>query len=147
MSAYQRRVNYYETDKMGIAHHSNHIRWLEEARLDHMRNRGISYAHLETFRILMPVVSVSCEYKTAVKFDDELVVEAMLSFFNGVRAKYDYRIYTAETRELVAVGASEHCFIDENTRKPVSLKRAVPEFYHQMMQVAEEDKGRWEVNQ
>ena len=95
----------------------------------------------------MPVVSVSCEYRTAVKFDDEMTVEAMLSFFNGVRAKYQYRIYTVETGKLVAIGKSEHCFIDERTRKPLSLKRAVPEFYHQMMQVAEEDKGRWEVNE
>ncbi|MBQ1352201.1 MAG: acyl-CoA thioesterase [Oscillospiraceae bacterium] len=144
---YCRQIHYYETDKMGIAHHSNHIRWLEEARLDYMKKRGISYVHLETCHILMPVVSVSCEYKKAVKFDDEITVEAVLSFFNGVRAKYEYRIYTAEARNLVAVGASEHCFIDEITRKPVSLKRAVPEYYYRMMQVAEDDKSRRKGNQ
>ena len=29
---YKRIINYYETDKMGIVHHSNYIRFLEEAR-------------------------------------------------------------------------------------------------------------------
>ena len=39
-SLYTRRANYYETDKMGIIHHSNYIRWFEEARLHYMEEMG-----------------------------------------------------------------------------------------------------------
>lgn len=136
---YRRRVHYYETDQMGIAHHSNHIRWLEEARLEHMRNKGCSYVQLEARGILMPVVSVSCEYKTPVQFDDELMIEARLSFFNGVRVRYEYRICKAETGETVANGSSEHCFLDQSSRTPLHLKKAAPDVYRQMMQAAEEE--------
>lgn len=31
MTAYHHLVQYYETDRMGITHHSNYIRWMEEA--------------------------------------------------------------------------------------------------------------------
>ena len=40
MDDYIRRVNYYETDKMGITHHSNYVRWMEEARIDFLEKIG-----------------------------------------------------------------------------------------------------------
>ena len=39
MEPYLHKVQYYETDKMGIAHHSNYIRWMEEARLRSSRKQ------------------------------------------------------------------------------------------------------------
>ena len=43
MKAYQHKVQYYETDKMGITHHSNYIRWMEEARIDFLEQLGWNY--------------------------------------------------------------------------------------------------------
>ena len=56
---YVRYANYYETDKMGIVHHSNHIRWMEEARLDYMKQSGMDYADVERNGIIMPLRSTS----------------------------------------------------------------------------------------
>ena len=47
MKPYKRRVQYYETDMMGIAHHANYIHWMEEARIDFMDQLGYSYAQME----------------------------------------------------------------------------------------------------
>ena len=47
MKKYIHKVNYYETDKMGITHHSNYIRWMEEARIDFLEQIGFSYDKLE----------------------------------------------------------------------------------------------------
>ena len=63
---YTHRVQYYETDQMGIVHHSNYIRWFEEARLDFMEKIGCSYAAVEASGIMIPVLSASCQYKTMV---------------------------------------------------------------------------------
>ena len=47
MKPYTHKVNYYETDKMGITHHSNYIRWMEEARIDFLESIGFGYDKLE----------------------------------------------------------------------------------------------------
>jgi len=123
ITPYFRCANYYETDKMGIVHHSNYIRWFEEARLDFMRKAGMIYTDVEKEDILMPVISVNCKYKVPVAFDDEVKIITKLTFFNGIRMKYSYEIYKTKDGSLSAYGESEHCFIDEKTREPINLKK------------------------
>lgn len=65
MQKYRHIVQYYETDKMGITHHSNYIRWMEEARIDFLRQIGWDYAKLESIGIISPVTAVNCKYKKA----------------------------------------------------------------------------------
>ena len=45
MNLYQHKVQYYETDKMGIVHHSNYVRWMEEARIDFLTNIKQEFSH------------------------------------------------------------------------------------------------------
>lgn len=125
---YFRSANYYETDKMGIVHHSNYIRWFEEARIDYMRKAGLVYTDIENEGILMPVIDVSCRYKVPVNFDEEVKIITKLIYFNGIRMKYSYEIYKTKDSTLSAVGESEHCFIDEQTRKPINLKKMKSRF-------------------
>lgn len=47
MSDYVRKINYYETDKMGITHHSNYVRFMEEARTDFLEKHGCGYSSFE----------------------------------------------------------------------------------------------------
>ncbi len=67
---YRRLVQYYETDRMGIVHHSNYIRWFEEARTDFLRNNGIVYSDLEQSGVMIPVVNVSCRFRTPARYDE-----------------------------------------------------------------------------
>ena len=60
---YEHKIQYYETDKMGITHHSNYIRFIEEARIDWLDRIGWSFAKLESMGLSSPVISVKCEYK------------------------------------------------------------------------------------
>ncbi|MCF0120944.1 MAG: acyl-CoA thioesterase [Oscillospiraceae bacterium] len=119
---YIRPVHYYETDRMGIVHHSNYVRWLEEARLYFMKQKGVDYADIEAQGVLMPVVNVACRYHRSAVFGDTVKIETRLEVFNGVRAAYTYNIYSQDDT-LLATANSEHCFIDETTRKPVNVKR------------------------
>ena len=79
---YTHRVQYYETDQMGIVHHSNYIRWFEEARIDWMRHCGISYREMEKQGIIVPVLGVEATYRQMVHFDDlvDIKVKAAKSF-------------------------------------------------------------------
>ena len=70
MNLYRHTVHYYETDKMGITHHSNYIRWMEEARVDFLEQIGWGYDKLEKSGILSPVIGVDCKYKTSTTFSD-----------------------------------------------------------------------------
>ena len=67
MQKYRHIVQYYETDKMGITHHSNYIRWMEEARIDFLRQIGWDYAKLESLGIISPVIAVDCKYKKSTR--------------------------------------------------------------------------------
>ena len=136
---YIRHVHYYETDRMGIVHHSNYVRWMEEARIDYMLRKGVDYAEIEARQVLMTVTGVSCEYRRAPRFGDTIEIATRLVFFNGVRAVYSYEIYLAGEDALLAKGRSEHCFIDEESRRPLDLKKRMPDISGIMLQITEAD--------
>ena len=123
---YQRRVNYYETDQMSIVHHSNYIRWFEEARLDFLDQAGLNYRKMEATGIIVPVVDVSCRYHVSVRYDDVVDIYPKLVEYNGVKMTYHYEVRFHDTGVLAADGASSHCFLDEK-RRPIILRRREPE--------------------
>lgn len=123
---YEHHAKYYETDQMGIIHHSNYIRWMEEARMDLMEQIGLSYKGMEEMEIISPVLSVSCQYKSMARFDDTVVIDIKIAEYNGIKMKVEYTMTDKKTGELRAVAASEHCFLNRSG-KPISLKRSYPE--------------------
>lgn len=123
---YQHTVHYYETDRMGITHHSNYIRWMEEARIDFLSRIGWDYATLELNGISSPVLSLSCKYSVSTTFADTIRIDVIVKQFNGIKLTLGYRM-TNTDNQVVCEGTSEHCFL--NTQgKPIQLKRVHPEF-------------------
>lgn len=123
---YERKAMYYETDQMAIIHHSNYIKWMEEARMNLLEQLGFSYKQMENMEVLSPVISISCEYKSVVRFEDTVLIETWIKFYNGIKMEVNYRMVDKATGELRALAKSEHCFIDRSG-KPISLKRIYPE--------------------
>ena len=78
MIPYRHVAQYYETDRMGIIHHSNYIRWMEEARIDFLRQQGIRYSDLEASGLISPIYEVRCQYKRPVRFEDVVAIEVGL---------------------------------------------------------------------
>jgi acyl-CoA thioester hydrolase len=127
---YRHRVQYYETDRMGITHHSNYIRWMEEARADFLEKKGWPYERIEEDCIISPVISVDCRYKKPTTFADEVDIEVSVLEFNGVKLKIGYVMKLGE--ETVCEGESMHCFLNKEG-KPVKLSKVLPDF-HDMFQ-------------
>lgn len=125
---YERKVYYYETDKMGIMHHSNYIRIFEESRVDFLRQAGMPFSEIEARGILMPVLSVECSYKHPLRFEDSFSVTLKITKFNGVSLYVSYTVTNTDTGELCAEGKSSHCFTDENLM-PIRTKKAHPDIF------------------
>lgn len=123
---YEHHAQYYETDQMGIIHHSNYIRWMEEARLDHMSQNGVPYKDLEEMGIIIPVLSVACQYRVMVHFDDHVMIYVKVVRYSGIKLELEYVFTNAATGEVTTTGKSSHCFLNRDYR-PISLKKNYPE--------------------
>ena len=133
---YSHKVQYYETDKMGIVHHSNYIRWFEEARVYYLDKIGASYKMVEDMGFTGPVLSVNCEYKKSCTFGDTVLIDVKLVELGNVRFKIKYEIMDSETKEIRAIGETTHCFLD-SSGKVVSIKKKLPEVYERLLSCLE----------
>ena len=125
---YQHKVQYYETDMMSIVHHSNYIRWFEEARMDFLEQAGYSYKRFEDEGIISPVLEITAKYRSMVRFGDIVNIEVHMRSFTGLKFGLEYIISDSITGEVRVTGTSEHCLLDK-MHKPVRLKKINPELY------------------
>lgn len=129
---YKHKVQYYETDKMGITHHSNYVRWMEEARIDFLSALGWDYDRLEAEGIISPVLGIECKYIQSTTFADEISIKVRVKSLKGVKLKLGY-VMTDEEGNKVMESSSEHCFLNEKGM-PVRLQKKYPDFYEALKQ-------------
>ena len=129
---YERRINYYETDRMGVVHHSNYIRFLEEARCQMLDAAHMPYSAFEEQGVMIPVLGVSCNYKHHVTFNDVIEIQPFVKEFNGVLLTMGYHVTNKRNGDVVLVGETKHCFTDINL-KPIRLQKQIPDFYEKFM--------------
>ncbi len=126
MRTYVRKVQYYETDMMGVTHHANYIHWMEEARIDFMEQLGFPYGKMESEGVFSPVKSISCAYRKSSTFGDEIQIQVSVESFNGVVMAIAYDMQN-QAGETVCSARSEHVFLNREGRF-VRLKKLMPEF-------------------
>lgn len=132
MINYKHKVQYYETDKQGVTHHSNYIRIMEEARVDAMEQMGLGYERMEQEGVFSPVMGVTCDYKRPTTFSDVIVVEISVAELSRLKARFSYRMTCND--KIVCVGSSLHCFLDRDGR-PVSVEERFPDFYEELLKL------------
>ena len=123
--SYEHKVQYYETDQMGVVHHSNYIRWFEEARTAWMEEGGFSYANMEELGIISPVLEVEAKYKSMSRYGEVVQLDVAVEKYNGIRLVVNYVVSDKETGEVRCTGLSKHCFLNKDG-KPVHLKKVAP---------------------
>ena len=122
---YHRKAQYHETDQMGFIHHSNYVKWMEEARVAFMDRIGMGYAEVEKAGVVSPVTAVSVEYKKPVRFSEEVGIQVSVLSYSGVRLEIEYKFFLMPERELCTTAVSKHCFLKDG--KIISLKKQLPE--------------------
>ena len=130
MYEYTRIVHYYETDKMGVVHHSNYIKWLEEARTLYFNDTNLAYHETEGYGIMSPVTDVSMKFKHIIRYGDSFTVRLKLIKYTAVRFRMAYTVFN-QNGEVVLEAESGHAFVNQDF-KPVSLARAIPH-RHELM--------------
>ena len=140
MKPYRHKVQYYETDQMGIVHHSNYIRWLEEGRIDLMEQMGLGYEQMEEKGILSPVLSVEADYLRMVHFGDTVTIQTFIKKYNGIKLTVGYEIISDRTGMVHCRGTSKHCFINRQG-KPLSLKQSCIEIHNLFAEGLEDYKN------
>ena len=128
---YIHTVQYYETDKMGITHHSNYIRWMEEARVDFLNQIGWPFDKLEALGIVSPVLTVTCDYRLPTQFSEKISISVKVKEFKGVKLFLSYEMTNADGK-VVCTGITSHAFLNEQGR-PIRLKQEFPDFYQCLM--------------
>ena len=126
------RVKFYDTDLMGVVHHSNYIRWFETARVEFLRNVGIDLNEMMNDGLLFPIVEVQAKYFEPAKFDDELELEILPVAMTKVKWEFEYKIRRAGQEKVLVEGFSRNVFTNAETGKIIRL----PEKYFAKLEAA-----------
>jgi acyl-CoA thioester hydrolase len=96
------RVNYSETDQMGVAYHARYLVWLDIARTEHLRRSGASYRELEAAGLRLAVSEAAIRYRQPARFDDLLRVRCWVRNLQSRRVEFGYAVDHADHSRLLA---------------------------------------------
>ncbi len=114
---------------MGVVYHGNYAQYFEMGRVEWLRNIGISYKWMEENGIMLPVVSLTMNYKKSARYDDKLLVKTIFKKLSTVKIEFDYEIYN-EQMELLTIGNSVLVFVDMKKGRPT----APPEYILELLE-------------
>jgi acyl-CoA thioester hydrolase len=103
---------------MRVVYHGNYAQYFEVGRVEWLRNKGISYKWMEENGIMLPVVSLTMNYKKPARYDELLTLKTILKNKTSVKIEFDYELYN-EKEELLTTGNSILVFVDMKTGRPV----------------------------
>lgn len=129
---YTVRVRYAETDQMGVVYHGNYAQYFEIGRVEWLRNLGLSYKRMEELGIMLPVVSLTMNYKKPAKYDEDLCIRTIFKACKGVKIEFDYELYN-QANELLTTGYSMLVFVDMKTGRPTVPPAYVVEKINSML--------------
>jgi len=102
------RVIYADTDAMGIVYHMNYLRWFEIGRTELLRELGLVYAKMESFKFNLPVSKAFCHYLVPACLDDILIVETEIDYFKKASLCFTYTIWNEQMTKKHAEGYTLH---------------------------------------
>lgn len=135
---YEREINYYETDKMSVVHHSNYARYLEECRIDMLNYCGLPFVKLEELGYMIPVLELHSHFRESIRFGETIRIVPKVDKVTNMKFYISYKIYDDTMTRLKHTAESVHCFLDSEFR-PVSLKKTEPELYDKLVNMVDEE--------
>ncbi|OWP84247.1 thioesterase [Flavobacterium davisii] len=127
----QVRVRYAETDQMGVVYHGNYAQYFEMGRVEWLRSLGVSYKWMEETGVMLPLVSLSMNYKKPARYDDLLTIRTIFKSQTSVKLEFDYEIYN-ESEELLTTANTILVFVDAKSGKPITP----PEYLEELLKLS-----------
>ncbi len=113
------RVRYSETDQMGFVYYGAYAAYYEAARVEAIRNLGITYAELEKIHgIWMPVMNMHVRFLRPARYDDLLSIQTTIPTLPAKDIRFRYEIYN-EAGQLLNGALVQLCFLDASTQKRI----------------------------
>ena len=131
---YLRTINYYETDKMKVTHHSNYLRFMEEARIDFLRQIGCDYDKIEAEGICSPVMNANVNYIRTSTYPETLEITLKVLKCTAVKFVFGYEMKRGD--KVVSTAETTHCLMTFDGQ-PVIIKEKFPELYEKMSAMVE----------
>jgi acyl-CoA thioester hydrolase len=122
------RVNYSETDQMGVVYHARYLVWLDVARCDHLRQTGTSYRDLERAGLRLAVSEVAIRYRQPARYDDLVRIRCWVRDVASRRVEFGYVVERADDAQLLATATTSLLALDTTmalTRLPDAIRRAL----------------------
>lgn len=123
------RVRYGETDQMGVVYHANYAVYFEVGRTEWLREFGLSYNAMEKEGIMLPVISLSINYKNSARYDDVLKVKTQLKKMPTASIEFDYELIN-DKGQLLATGNTVLAFIDSTRNRPTRCPKYLLDKLH-----------------
>lgn len=111
------RVRYAETDQMGYVYYGNYASYFEVARVESLRQLGMTYKELEAMGVMMPVLENKSKYIAPALYDDNLRIVTSIKEKPGVRIRFEYEIFN-EAGKMLHQGETLLAFINKETGRP-----------------------------
>lgn len=112
------RVRYSETDQMGVVYHGNYAQFFELGRTEWLRSLGVTYKNMEVSGIMLPVISLKCNFIKSALYDDVLTIHTFLKKEPLVKIEFDYEIKNQDAK-LICTGNTVLAFMNSETLKPI----------------------------
>lgn len=122
------RVNYSETDQMGVVYHARYLVWLDVARTEHLRRSGMSYRELEGAGLRLAVSEVAVRYRQPARYDDPVRIRCWVRDVASRRVDFGYAIEHADDGRLLATASTSLLALDASmalTRLPDRVRQAL----------------------
>lgn len=129
------RVRYGETDQMGYVYYGNYAMYYEVARVESLRQLGLTYKELEEMGVMMPVLENRSRYLAPARYDDLLRIVTTLREKPGIKIRFEYDIYNGENK-LIHQGETVLVFINKLTnrpcRQPPAMEKLLERFFNEV---------------
>ena len=125
----QYKVHFFDTDTMGVVHHSNYIRWFEIGRVEYLRSIGIDLNDMMLDGILFPITKVEAQYHSPAYFDDLLEIETTAVALTKAKMEFEYKVFRNGDDKVLVTGFTQNVFTNKETGKITRL----PDKYYNLM--------------
>ena len=129
ITAIEHRVNYSETDQMGLVYHANYVIWLDMARTEHLRGTGVTYKEMEEQGVYLAVTHLQLRYRRAARYDDLVRVRCWVRDVASRQVTFGYAVERAGSGELLATAETSLMALDRShapTRIPEHVRALLP---------------------
>jgi acyl-CoA thioester hydrolase len=120
------KIYYHDTDCGGVVYYANYLKYLEEARTEFLRERGVLIKDMiKDHGALFVVARQEVDYKSPAFYGDVLAINTRVTNVSGVKVEFEYEINNQDGRLISRAKTILVCV--DNALKPKPIPAEIKE--------------------